>query len=307
MDSKYTCEFCKKEYKSIYSLNVHKTTTKFCLEIQKKINESKVLEEINHFNCEFCDKEFTSTKYLNQHLERCKSKKKLTSDEIMKKNNLLEKEIAELKLKLQFKDEKLNDKDIIIEKLEKELNDYKQIAIRPTTVVNNNSGNNYQIQYNQLLETIKVLDKNSLSDKINSISIEDIDKYDPKHLEESVSTSLSNILKDYTFCTDKSRKTVVIKKENNNSQKVPIDTFVNTCFNLGIQDIKNFLKMLEEHYDIKLTEYVISDEDFLLFDSSLQKIKEFINKDNIDMSDNSNPLKQLTTKILLSCQHINKN
>ena len=134
-----------------------------------------------------------------------------------------------------------------------------------------------------------------------------MNRYDPKHLEESVSNSLSNILKEYTFCTDKSRKTVVIKKEDNNSQKVSIDTFVNMCIKLGIQDIKNFLKILEEHYDIKLTEYVISDEDFLLFDESLQKIKEFINKDNIDISDNSNPLKQLTTKILLSCQHINKN
>lgn len=290
MSTKLSCEFCKKEYSTVYSLNNHKKTAKFCLDLQTKLNEVKVVD----FNCEYCNKNFNNKKYLNQHLEHCKIKNKVDIPELQKEN-------AELKLTIKFKDE-------LIQKLESELKDFKNLAIRPTTVYNTNNTNNtnYQIEFNQLFQSIEVLDKDTLSTKLKSITTEDIDKYDPKHLEDSVSTSFSNILKDYTFCTDKSRRTLVIKKENNSVQKISVEQFINLCIKLGIQDIRQFLIVLEEHYDTKLTEYDITDEDFLFFDESLNKIKEFMNKEDIDISENGNPLKQLSSKVLLSCKHITK-
>ena len=48
------CEFCKKVFKTKYSLFTHKTSTKSCLIIQGKIN----VEETLKYDCNFCDKKF---------------------------------------------------------------------------------------------------------------------------------------------------------------------------------------------------------------------------------------------------------
>jgi hypothetical protein len=296
MSEKVVCNFCKKEYNSIYILNSHQKTAKFCLAIQNKINN----EELN--KCEHCDKEFTNKKYLNQHLEHCKSKRKLDENEIKDYYKNLENENKELKFKHELE---IKFKDETIYRLEKELEEYKKMINRPTTVYNTNN-NNYQIQYNQLVQELEKLNGETICNKIKSISIEEIDNYDPKHLEDSIINSLTNILKDYTFCTDKSRKIVVIKKDDGTIQKINIETFVNMCIELGIDDIRKFLKMLEEHYDTKMGEYRISDEDFTFFDDTLRKIKEYMDKTDINFADNGNPLKDLCSKILISCKQLNK-
>ena len=292
MSEKVLCQYCKKEYNSIYILNSHQKTAKFCLALQNKINN----EEQN--KCEHCNKEFANKKYLNQHLEHCKSKRIMNENEIKDHYKKLEDENKELKLKLEFKDE-------TISRLEKEVEEYKKMINRPTTVYNTNN-NNYQIQYNQLVQEIEKFNKETICNKIKSISIEEIDNYDPKHLEDSIINSLTNILKDYTFCTDKSRKIVVIKKDDGTTQKINIETFVNMCMELGINDIRKFLNMLEQHYDTKMGEYKISDQDFEFFDDARKKIKEYMNKPNINFSDSGNPLKDLGSNILLSCKQLNK-
>jgi uncharacterized protein YjaZ len=63
------CEFCKKTFNSISSLNKHKNTTKYCLEIQGK--EKK---KTNIFLCEYCDKTFSGNNSLQKHLSNCKVK-----------------------------------------------------------------------------------------------------------------------------------------------------------------------------------------------------------------------------------------
>ena len=47
------CQFCKKTFGSLSSLNYHKKTTKYCLKLQGKLEEIK-----NLYTCEFCNKEF---------------------------------------------------------------------------------------------------------------------------------------------------------------------------------------------------------------------------------------------------------
>ncbi len=304
----HICEFCNKTFATSYTVKIHQKTAKFCLELQNKTVDTC-------HTCNFCNKQFTIKSNYTSHLLICKEKKdqedknlfKIQSAKIkelekiisQKDKNLIQKDktISELKSKLLVKDETIKS----LEKTNSKLID------RPT-VINNNTDNRqqYTIQYNQLVQNTEPLLPVSLSSKIKSITIEEMDNYDPKNLEDSVSHTLSNRLKDYTFCTDKSRKMVVIKKENDETEKITIKEFVNMCLNTGLVDIQKYLKTLEEHYDTKLMSYTISDENHLLFEESLQKIKEYMNKSNIDITDIGHPLKMLPDKVLSNCRHLNK-
>ena len=101
------CEYCKKEYTNLSNLRYHQKHTVSCLNIQKEIK--------TEYKCEFCNKIFSANRYLSQHLKNfCKKNK------ILNKNELLQKEIEELKKKLIEKDYELKCKDEIINKLEKQ-------------------------------------------------------------------------------------------------------------------------------------------------------------------------------------------
>lgn len=70
--------------------------------------------------------------------------------------------------------------------------------------------------------------------------------------------------------------------------------------------ILNYIKELEVHYDTKWTTDRMTTENFEVFDVSLQKIKESMNKNDIDITDNGHPLKMLPDKVLSNCKHITK-
>ena len=59
------CNFCKKIFSSLSSLNNHKLTAKYCLKIQNK----NVTEK---FKCTYCDKNFTAKNTLLSHTKICK-------------------------------------------------------------------------------------------------------------------------------------------------------------------------------------------------------------------------------------------
>ncbi len=286
------------------NLKIHQRTAKFCLQIQNK--PAEVIYE-----CDYCRKTFNIKSNYTTHNILCKEKKaeedKNESIRMAKKIKELEKQLNDYKLKLSAKDESLKNLKEIIKKQEKSIE--KLINKPSSTIINNNNTNtnNYQIQYNQLIQNIETLNYTSLAEKINSISIEEIDSYDPKNLEDSVSHSLSNKLKDYTFCTDKARKIFVIKKEDGTIDKIKGIEFINLSLNSVILDLRKYFKNIDEYYtDVKLAENKISEENFLSLDSSLQNIKEFMNRKIIDISVDDHPLKMLPDKVLMNCKHITK-
>ena len=61
------CEYCKKNFKSLSSLNNHKITAKYCLKIQGN--------NIDNYNCNFCNKNFSTKSVLKKHFISCKEKK----------------------------------------------------------------------------------------------------------------------------------------------------------------------------------------------------------------------------------------
>ena len=149
------CEFCKKEFSTKKNLNTHQKTTKYCLEIQKNMNEITNIDiESNLHNCEFCNKKFNLKCSLNRHLESCKEK----IDFDLKKRNDIIKEL-EIKEKVDFE---LKEKNNLIEKLENELLEYK-------------IGNRYKDEEIKKLED-KLKRKNEYIKKID-IELSEIRKY----------------------------------------------------------------------------------------------------------------------------------
>jgi DNA-binding transcriptional MerR regulator len=59
------CNFCKKTFSTLSSLNNHKISAKYCLKIQNKTIDEK-------FKCIHCDKNFTSKNALTLHKKTCK-------------------------------------------------------------------------------------------------------------------------------------------------------------------------------------------------------------------------------------------
>jgi hypothetical protein len=304
MSKKHICKFCKKEYKTLSTLTYHQKNTKSCIEIQERIKNE------NHI-CEYCDKEFTSKKLVNQHLEHCKNKREAMigikfEKEIEKIKseyhinlNKLKNEIDKLKNELEFKDK-------LIAKYEKENEDYRKLLTRPTTVVNNRN-NNYQVQYNHFVQTTEPLTTDMLSNKIKGITKEEMDQFNLKRIEESVSDKLSDIFQDFTFCTDLARKIVAVKKEDQTIEKMHIDKFINKCLELGIPDIRKFIDSLVDHITDKLGSYEVSDDDFTLFDTKCDEIKEFISNNGLNIETTNNPLKQIPNKVITRCRQLNKN
>jgi hypothetical protein len=109
------CNFCKRTFKSLSSLNYHIKTAKYCLQIQNGTEIKK-----KEYKCTFCNKNLISKQSLNIHLLSCKSvelkQENLRLLEYIKniKENIKKEKDIEIKL-LQKKCDK---KDSIIDKLE---------------------------------------------------------------------------------------------------------------------------------------------------------------------------------------------
>ena len=244
MSDTYNCNFCKKSYTSQSNLNNHQKTAKFCLDLQNKLNNGDLIR------CEYCLKEFTTKKYLNQHIETCKHKKTLEQNDLKKENENLLKEISNLKLKLEFKDEKLKDKDEIIKKLEKEINEYKKLINRPTTTITNNDNRQqtqYNFQFNKLFESLPILNEVNVNNKINELSTEEkVNQYDLNHFYKEALEGIVYQLKDFSFCTDPSRKMVIIKDESEKSIKMNAEEFLSKSFTFGSESIKNHITYVDQ-------------------------------------------------------------
>ena len=128
------CEFCKKVFKTKYSLSNHQKTTKNCLLLQGKIDDENILK----YECNFCDKKFSRSDNLETHQLICKVKKQEEQESISKQleeykrikeeNNKLknklkqerqyEKEIDQYKLEINcLKEENKKNQDKFIEEL----------------------------------------------------------------------------------------------------------------------------------------------------------------------------------------------
>jgi len=117
MSEENVCEYCKKSFSSLYNLNVHKKTTKACIDIQKKQFNLDV-SEVKAYVCEDCGQSIMLKANYESHLEVCKARKSRLIDQtittlqdqlntktnaydiLLSNYNLLEKTILDLQNKL---------------------------------------------------------------------------------------------------------------------------------------------------------------------------------------------------------------
>lgn len=318
MSNNYKCNYCKQEYKSQSSLNHHQKTAKFCLKLQKTINTINQTTTNNGYKCEYCDKDFNVKYNFTVHVANCKKRK--DSEDSKLKNSLsmyeeeiknfkeeklqYEKQITELKLKLEFE-------QTIVNNLKQEIKEYKELVSRPVTTTNNvyndnSKKTNYNIQLNQVFEKLDIFNDENIKKRILSISQDELKSYDYQNINDDVSKSLTNVLKDLTICTDVSRKIMLTKDENDSKKKMTIETFLEECFKRANNEVTQYLETIKDHVDELVNNDIMIDTEYYKFKSIYDGIKKFINNNKLNIKSVDNPLKNMPTQFMSDCNHIHK-
>jgi len=179
------CEYCKKQYSSVSSLNHHKKTNKKCLSM-REIN-------MNKLGCEYCNKQYTSVSNLNQH--------KRTNKKCLKIRETINR-IVELEDIVRQKDEIIRQKD----------QDILDIAMKSHTTTNNITVNNNKYNF---IQTTLNLSPESIKTKVDA-------KFTEEHFldgQRGVAHFAYDFLlrdddgKQNYHCTDVSRKIFVFKNK----------------------------------------------------------------------------------------------
>jgi hypothetical protein len=144
------CNFCKKNFSSVSSLNLHKKTANYCLTLQTSLNKIVDSEKIisndeNNFICNYCNKVFNLKTILLKHYNFCKEKNELLSKLDKKDNEIILLKKDNEKIILQQKEKKDNEITLLKEennKLKEELNKLKE--------ENNNLKYYYEVKIKEL-------------------------------------------------------------------------------------------------------------------------------------------------------------
>jgi hypothetical protein len=247
------CQFCKKEYATQSSLKLHQKTAKFCIEIQQKLNNNQTEnkeenKEENKFICEYCNKNFNLNSHLKIHIINCKVKKDKIDKDLILNNKLYLEELNNLKIQLNCKNE-------YIIKLEKELEEYKKLlSSKETTVYNNcNNNNEYNIEFNKMVQNLIPCTKENIASRINNIHCDSIIYPNDFNIKYNISSTISHQLKDTAFVTDLSRGIICIKDENGISRKSNSEKYILDCMELTKNELLNLcqktLNTLRERED----------------------------------------------------------
>ena len=199
-----TCQFCSKEFKTKYLLNIHQTQAKYCLKIQESQNSQDIISLL--ITCKFCDKNFSVSSYAKHDLTCKKKIKSLT-----KENAEKDQEISILKMKVE-KDQEIT--RLKVQKAEEISLIYKaaadraqatndEIAKKPTYQKN--------IQNNLMISTLTPLDLSQA--RVDSIINEKYTKNDFYEGQKGAAQVVYKYLstdsdgKSQIVCTDTERGT----------------------------------------------------------------------------------------------------
>jgi hypothetical protein len=232
----FDCDFCKKKFSTKSILTNHQKTVKYCLEIQKNINKENVIEKI--FQCNFCNKTFNLNNTLKNHVNICKNKKDvIIQNEIQSIIKEKDNEINIFKIRIKQLEKELKEKNNIINKLETEKSETNKYlleqACSKNSIVNKN---NYNIQYNNLLNELVPFNEENIKIRINQLDPSKI-AFSNDKVSKAFISNLSDSVKDMAFCTDLSRGSLVIKHDEGSSEKITSKKFVLECFKKGKTDL----------------------------------------------------------------------
>lgn len=260
------CEFCNKTFSSKYTLLTHQKTSKTCLKIQQKSNET--------YKCIFCLKILSTQSRLNCHIKICKVKlqkekeeKEEKKNEIDKYKEIIAKNQKEYKKLLAKKEKECNEliikkeqeyNELLIKKeqemfiikgqnieLTKQLlyanNTIADIAKQPKTINTNNSNNDNRIG-----------SQNNITQRFDINDVDKITKVLENHLTPDVlakgQRGVAEMLKIYLLqnengkliyeCTDVSRQKFEFVNTDGNVETDPRATkLLRSLNNANIFDV----------------------------------------------------------------------
>ena len=280
--------------------------------------QNRELKKEEKFICNYCNKDFTVKYTYQTHINICKEKKVLEEnntqkiiDQLREENERLKdsfiqlkEEISNLKIEIKLKNEQI----VKLEKTNSEL------VKRPTSVINNtdNRKTDYNIQFNKLFEKLDILNESNINKRISNMSSEDqIKRYNIENFTIEFTEKLIYVLKDLSFCTDQSRKTVVIKDENSKSIKMSVEEMLVKCLSLGSEGLKTHFNLIEQIVNNRINndDKNLTSEILDKFKEQIKELKQFIlyNDSTIDLKDKKNPLKKFTIPFIKTIeQHYKK-
>ncbi len=313
------CEFCNKSFSTTSNLNTHLKTNKKCIEI-RLINANKQDIKIECFECEFCKKIFSKKYNLNTHLKTCKIKTFIQEENplqnkdinLEEENNTLKEEIKILKEKqlkheyeLSLKEEQLKSKEEQLKSKEEQLkyalksleekkqeytellNSFKSIKVSGKSTTNNTTNNttvnNYNVQFDKMVDKLLIFSPENIKNSINNINGHDLVYLNDFDGEKNFSSEFVKCIKNLTFCTDTARGSLIVKKEDGNTDKITSESFVLKCLEDGkqecLQKINLGIQFLEDEYEAgeeNPANSTISLEDFVKCRYKLLSLRDHI-------------------------------
>ena len=255
------CEFCKNQYKSISSLNLHKKTTKKCLKIQEEL---RLDVEIKKYECKHCNKEFLLKGNFEEHERVCKIKDAFRHEQLIKEHELLKTANEKLNIDFILCKQRLADREEELKNVREELNKVKDCQLEKTrqdykelidkTVKSGKTINNYSIRINQAFEKLDVLSLESIIPRITECITTSV----VKDGERSLSNAVNKVLENKILITDKSRDKAIYKNQKNEMEIETGERVVRKVLRMGSDEI------LEQCDKAK---YEIDCEDDVFFDS----------------------------------------
>jgi len=263
-DNKYICEYCGNKYSSVYTLNKHKATAKFCLEKQEKNVER------NH-TCAYCKALFNIKSTYDRHILTCKirinmeeeQKKKEEEDkkkEEEQRYQLLLEEYQLLKLnytalfqKTEYLILQSSEKDIQIEKLHivikekdniiKEKDTYIQDHPPITHVYNHTTQNSaqYSINIQTEFEKLTPFTEENVKNKVDNIKPIQLIEFNNYNLMLNFCSNIGRSLSDMAIVTDKARGLLLIKTKDGERQKYQSKSFIHDALVMAEPECKQLL------------------------------------------------------------------
>jgi hypothetical protein len=194
------CNYCKKLFKNLSSLNYHIKNAKYCLKLRDENFEG-------NFKCNNCLKNFSSKQTKDVHESKCKE----NTNDIFNENIILKERLKLQEEAVKKQEEKhetqIKELQTQIKELQSQIERLATAAInKPTNVQNNNQ------RVNQIINNLTPITEQYLKDQAEFLTID--------HIKDGVNGyikyALDYPLKDKIVCTDFSRRKIKYKDDNGN-------------------------------------------------------------------------------------------
>lgn len=214
--STFSCNFCKKSFKTNSNLFNHQRTAQYCLKIQNKQN--------NDWICSNCDKVFSTKRTLNSHIEICKKKEEKEESKLEQLRVFYEKEIDQIRKsyekKLEDMQMKISQKEI--EVLNRFITSFQSLAERAIDKPTNVSNSTTNVKGNQNIQNIltdyKIYREQTNPERIKEFDSNLLETYFMKGQRGIAQFCVEHIIthgeNKIMVCTDPTRKRFKYQDEN---------------------------------------------------------------------------------------------